>query len=362
MPPALPFNSNTLPQADTVPADTFAASSIGPGTILADARWAGFHGIGRFAREVLRRLPAHEQIERGPRPLSVAAPLWLTWKLMTRRPAVFFSPGFNPPPLCVTPFVFTIHDLIQISLPEVATPAKRLYYQLIVRPACRRAYRVLTVSEHSRERITEWSGVPAERIVNVGNGVGAPFQADGSTYEPGFPYILYVGNCRPHKNLDRLCHAFRSLSSRHPGLHLVLATVPTRHVTTHIEHLGIRSRTHVASAVTDSELASLYRGALFLALPSLAEGFGLPALEAMACGTPVVSSHAAALREIVGAAGLFMDPLDPTDMWQTMDHVLGDNDLRHRMRAVGLQRAAQFSWDRVAAKVRAVLLEAAALK
>src|SRR5512140_806094 len=111
-----------------------------PFPILSDARWTGLHGIGRFAREVLRRLPEHRQLRTGPRPLSAADPLWLAFQVMARRPAVFFSPGFNPPPLCPTPFVFTIHDLIQLQVPDVATPAKRLYYRLVVRPASRRAF------------------------------------------------------------------------------------------------------------------------------------------------------------------------------------------------------------------------------
>lgn len=325
--------------------------------ILSDARWTGPHGIGRFAREVLRRLPEHSQLENGPRPLSALDPLWLTYQVIARRPPVFFSPGFNPPPLCFAPFVFTIHDLIQVQMPDVATPAKRLYYQLIVKPACRRACRVLTVSEYSRSQIIEWSGLPQERVVNVGNGVGLPFQAEGQRYEPGFPYVLYVGNFRPHKNLHRLFLAFRGL--QYPGLRLLLAGTPNPEIATRLDEVGIRNRSTFLGALSDSELACAYRGALFLVLPSLIEGFGLPALEALACGTPVVVSRSTALPEVVGEAGIFVDPLDVEDIRRGMERVLCDHGLRTTMAQLGLQRAIQFSWDKVASRVRAVLEEAA---
>jgi glycosyltransferase involved in cell wall biosynthesis len=325
--------------------------------ILSDARWKGFHGIGRFAREVLRRLPEHHQFQNGPKPLSIADPLWLTCQVLAKRPSVFFSPGFNPPPLCPVPFVFTIHDLMQIQFPDVATRAKRLYYKLVVMPAARRAHRVLTVSEYSRRRILDWSGLPDERVINVGNGVDLPFRPDGARYEPGFPYLLYVGNFRPHKNIHRLLLAFRDLD--YPELRLVLIGTPSSEIVVHLQQLGVEGRTQILSALSDDQLASVYRGALVLVLPSLIEGFGLPALEAMACGTPVVVSRSTALPEVVGDAGLFIDPLDVEDIKRGIEHVLCGSELRTTMSALGLRRAKQFSWDGVAGRVLAVLDEAA---
>jgi glycosyltransferase involved in cell wall biosynthesis len=327
-----------------------------PLLILSDARWKGIHGIGRFASEVLRRLPKHTQLANGPKPLSIADPLWLTSQVMARRPSVFFSPGFNPPPLCFFPFVFTIHDLIQLQVPDVATPHKRFYYQLIVKPASHRAFRVLTVSEYSRVQILEWSGLPEERVVNVGNGVDLPFVPEGQRYQPGFPYVLYVGNFRPHKNLHRLMLAFRRLD--YPGLCLLLVGTPNSQMTACIRELGLQHRAAFLNTPSDHDLACVYRGATLLVLPSLIEGFGLPALEAMACGTPVVVSRNTALPEVVGEAGLFVDPLDVQDMKQAIARVLGDRELRGTLAKLGLQRAQRFSWDGVAAKVRAVLEEA----
>ncbi|HWQ53421.1 MAG TPA: glycosyltransferase family 1 protein [Bryobacteraceae bacterium] len=321
--------------------------------VLSDGRWRGIHGIGRFASEVLRRLPEHTVLENGPRPLSPLDPVWLTCNVLARRPAVFFSPGFNPPPVCPSPFVFTIHDLIQVQAPDAATLTKQFYYELILRPAARRAYRVLSVSEYSRRQIIEWSGVPEEHVVNVGNGVGPPFQADGDRYEPGFPYILYVGNFRPHKNLHRLLRAFQGLDC--PELRLLLTGNPTPPILARVQQLGLLSRTEFLGTLSDNDLSSVYRGALFLVLPSLIEGFGLPALEAMACGTPVIVSNRTALPEIAGGAALLVDPLDVCDIRQAMERMLSDSELRTTKRSAGTRRAVHYSWDQVAARVHSVI-------
>ena len=314
------------------------------GALLADARWRGPHGIGRFATEVLRRLPAHQELTGGPKPLSPLDSLWTAAQVFTRRPALYFSPGFNPP-VCRVPLAFTIHDLMQIRTPEVATPAKRLYYAAVVRPACRRANRILTVSEYSRKQILEWTGVAEERIVNVGNGVGEPFTHTGPRHEPGYRYALYAGNHRAHKNLDRLLDAFRDLSNR--DVRLVMTGIPNAAILQSVAQRNIAARTRFTGIVSDVELASLYRGAAVVVLPSLEEGFGLPALEAMACGAPVVASNTSAIPEVVGGAGLWIDPLDTGVLRRGIERVLGDPELQASMRWRGIERARLFTWDRV---------------
>jgi glycosyltransferase involved in cell wall biosynthesis len=326
------------------------------GGLLCDARWAGAHGIGRFCGEVLRRLPEHSQLTRGPKPLSAADPLWIACQVAARRPRLYFSPGFNPPPLGSVPFVFTIHDLIHIQVPAEASPAKQLYYRLIVRPACHRAHRVLTVSEYSRAQILQWSGLSPERVVNVGNGVGPPFYHDGLRRQPGFPYVLYVGNSRPHKGLFNLLLAFRGMTCS--DLRLVLAGRIGAETACCVEGLGMAHRTRIVGSPTDEDLADLYRGAVVLVLPSVAEGFGLPALEGMACGTPVIASWAGALPEVVGEAGALVDPLDVSAIRHEMECVLGSPQRQAAMRAEGIERAGGFAWDKVAARVRTVLKEA----
>jgi glycosyltransferase involved in cell wall biosynthesis len=253
--------------------------------------------------------------------------------------------------------VFTIHDLLQIRMPEVSTPAKRAYYTAIVRPACRRAFRVLVVSEYSRAQVLEWSGLPDRRVVNVGNGVGPPFGPDGDRFSPGYPYIFYAGNFRRHKNLDRLFAAFRVLRS--PELRLLLTGVPDQAIVRSVERFGVASRTEFVGRVSDDALARLYRGAELVVQPSLGEGFGLTALEAMACGAPVVASRAGALPEVVGCAAQLVDPLDTGDLRRGIERVLADLELRTAMARAGVERARLFAWDSVASRVQAVLEEAA---
>ncbi|MGI9073268.1 MAG: glycosyltransferase family 4 protein [Bryobacteraceae bacterium] len=334
-----------------------ARSEATAGTLLSDARWTGPHGIGRFAREVLSRLPAHTQLESGPKVFSAADSFWLTYQIITKRPRVFFSPGFNPPLICPAPLVFTIHDLIQIHVPEVSTLDKLLYYRAVLRPASRRAYRVLTVSNFCRDEIVKWCGLPDDRVINVGNGVGDVFRPAGPRYEPGFPYMLYVGSQRRHKNLRRLIQAFRKIN--YPELHLLVTGSATPEFRAYIAGAGIADRVRFLACVTDDKLAAVYRGAILLVLPSVSEGFGLPPLEAMACGTPVVVSRRTAPPEVVGDAGILVDPFDIDDLRSGLERVLGDTGLRSTLCRLGLRRSRQFSWDRVAERVRAVLEDAA---
>ncbi|MFL6353282.1 MAG: glycosyltransferase family 4 protein [Bryobacteraceae bacterium] len=325
--------------------------------LLSDARWNGPHGIGRFAREVLSRLPGHTQLENGPKVFSPADSFWLTYQIITKRPRVFFSPGFNPPLICPAPLVFTIHDLIQIQVPEVSTVDKLLYYRAVLRPAARRAYRVLTVSNFCRDEIITWCGLPPDRVVNVGNGVGPVFRPAGPKYEPGFPYMLYVGSQRAHKNLHRLVQAFRKIDF--PQVCLLVTGVATPEFRRSIEEAGVTDRVRFLGCVPDDQLAATYRGAMLLVLPSVSEGFGLPPLEAMACGTPVVVSRCTAPPEVVGDAGVLVNPFDIEDLRRGLELVLGDAARRSRLSRLGIQRSKHFSWDRVAERVRAVLEDAA---
>lgn len=325
-------------------------------SILADARWFGTHGIGRFARNVLSRLPHCEQLVSGPKPLSLLDPLWLTYQIVTKRPSVFFSPGFNPPALSTTPLVITIHDLTHLQLPAFATCGRRLYYRWLVRPASNRAYRVITVSEYSRMEILKWTGLPETCVVNVGNGVDPVFRPDGQRHDPGFPYILYVGAFRPHKNIGRLLSAFERID--HPNLRLVMTGKKTPELAAQLEARGMKNRVEFAGCVNDESLAALYRGAVCLILPSLIEGFGLPPLEAIACGTPVIVSRTTALPEVVGNAGVLIDPLDIEDIRNAIERMVSDRCLRERLRQAGPLRAQLFCWNRVAEKVHGVIEEA----
>jgi glycosyltransferase involved in cell wall biosynthesis len=324
--------------------------------ILADGRWIGPHGIGRFASNVLARLPQHAQLRSGPRRLSLLDPLWLSYQIGLHRPDIFFSPAFSLPAVSLSPIVFTVHDLIWLELPAsslASTCLRKLYFHAFVKRAAKRAYRVLTVSEYSRRRLLEWTGLRDDAVVNVGNGIDPIFDPSGPRYNPGFPYILYVGNFKSHKNITRLFQAFSDIA--YPRLRLLLTGSETPALRASLQSLKLEQRVRFTGYVTDHRLAELYRGALALVQPSLSEGFGLPPLEALACGTPAVVSCVAALPEVMGDAAVFVDPLDVTDIRRGVERVIGELDLRRKLIAKGRLRASLFSWDDVAARVARVL-------
>jgi glycosyltransferase involved in cell wall biosynthesis len=325
---------------------------------LGDYRWIGRHGIGRFASEVLTRLPGMQPLPVSWHPLHPLDSVSLSWALWQARPQVYFSPGFNPPVWSPVPFVFTIHDLIHIHFPAETSLAKQAYYGLVVRPAAHRAYRVLTVSAYTKREILHWTGLPDERVVVVYHGVGPVFYPEGQYHTPGYPYLFYAGNRKPHKNILRLLQGFA-----HCGLskdvRLVLTGTPEATTHTQIMALGLQNRVVYTGQLPDTELAAYYRGALALVFPSLYEGFGLPPLEAMACGTPVVTSHVTALPEVVGEAALLVDPYDIEAIAWGIQCVVEDSALRQELRHKGLERAKQFTWERTAALVWQVLHNAA---
>lgn len=327
---------------------------------VADWRWCGAHGIGRHAAEMRRRMPdaGALPIRGGPLhpldPASVSAALW------RRRPAVYYSPGFNPPLWSPCPFVFTIHDLIHLRVPQETSLSKRLYYDLVVKPACRRASFVCTQSEASRADICNWAGIPLERIVVTGCGVSAVFTATGEKYQPGFEYILYVGNQKPHKNVPRLLEAFAASRARR-----FVKLLGTGHLTAETralaEKLSIARDVVSLGILSDEALASVYRGAALLVMPSLYEGWGLPVAEAMACGTPVVTSLCTSIPEVAGDAVHYVDERDVDCIREGIDVALEDSELRVRLIERGLSRARLHSWDRVAELVREAVGNAAGL-
>ena len=307
---------------------------------------------------MLRRLPAVKPLPTGRNHLGPLDPLATSWQLRRLRPDAYFTAGFNPPVFCPVPLVFVIHDLIHLECPAESSAAKRAYYQWIVRPATRRAHAVLTVSEHSKRAIVNWASVDDKRVVVVANGVSAAFDAHGCKHKPGYPYLLHVGAHKPHKNLGRLFEAFAA-SGLAPEVRLVLTGSPQRETKAYLHRLGIAASVVFINTVCDDELAAWYRGALALVLVSLHEGFGLPALEAMACGTAVVAANSTALPEVVGDAALMVDPTDVAAIAEALKTVAQDDNLRRRLCQRGLKRAEMFSWDRTAETIGRILNEAA---
>ena len=328
-------------------------------TILADHRWCGPHGIGRFAGEVLRRVP---ELAPVPAPWPLLHPLEparLAWMLGRLRPRVYVSPGFNPPLWSPGPCVFTLHDLIHLQCPAESSLTRQAYYRLVVRPAMRWASRVLTVSKYVKQELLAWAGVPDDRIVVVGNGVGPPFDPAGPRHAPGYPYLFYVGNRKPHKNLSRLLQGY-ARSGLRGDVRLVLTGPPDAETHRQLAVLGVTDGVDYTGQLTDAELAAYYRGAVALVCPSLYEGFGLTPLEAMACGTPVLTSNVTALPEVVGEAALQVDPHDVEAIAWGLQCIVQDSALRQDLVRQGLDRARLFTWEQTATRVWQVVQEAIA--
>lgn len=331
-------------------------------SILVDTRWFGAHGIGRFATEVTNRLQKVTPLPCSlvPHPFHRLDIPWICWFLFRYRPSVYFSPGFNPPIWSPVPFIFTIHDLIFLHFPEEASSLMQPYFHWVVKSAARRAYRVITVSEFSKQEILKWADLPPEKVVVVGNGVAAEFTPDGSRHDPGYPYLLYVGNRRPHKNLERMLLAFARVQKTETRL--VLSGNPDREILSQIQDLDLEDRVVFTGFIPDTELPSYYRGAVGLILVSLYEGFGLPPLEAMACGIPVLTSNVSSLPEVVGSAAILVNPLEIDEISHGMERLINDQNLRSDLSLRGIEQAKKFSWDRAAQLTQNILDDAMSIR
>jgi glycosyltransferase involved in cell wall biosynthesis len=317
--------------------------------VLYDARWIGNHGIGRFAKEVQQHLPDLVGFQARRRPWHPLDPILLGGALLRRNPRLFFSPGYNSPLGWPGAFVFALHDLNHLYVRDNSNAAKRAYYQMIIKPACHRASFVLTVSEYSRQDIRAWAKLSEDRIINVGNGVGPPFTPAGKVFQPGYPYFLYVGSHKVHKNLPRLLKAY-AISGVRSDIRLILTGEPDEEMVRHVKELALEGRVTFIGSPSDVDLSSYYRGALALVFPSLDEGFGLPPVEAMACGTPVLTSNICSLPEIMGDSGLAVDPLNTDAIADGIRRLAENSTLNADLRRKGLARAGQFTWQKTAAK------------
>ncbi len=210
------------------------------------------------------------------------------------------------------------------------------------------------VSEYSRREIASWAGMDEQRVINVGNGVGDPFSVDGPRHEPGYPYLLYVGSHKPHKNLPRLLRAY-AISGICQDVRLVMTGIPSRELSVIVDESRLSGSVSFVGTANNEALAQLYRGALGFVFPSLYEGFGLPPLEAMACGAPVLTSNVCSLPEVVGDAGILVNPMNVEEIAVGIRTLVEDSDTRAKLRENGLLRATRFSWTETARKTAEVL-------
>lgn len=316
-----------------------------------DARKIADFGIGTYIRGLLGALvdlggndyvafaPAGARLPDGVEHVVIDAPHYSVRELVAvgraadrARLDVFHAPHYVVP-FTRVPVVVTIHDLIHLHQP-MRNPIARAYARTMLRRATRKAKRVLTVSETVRHQIREELGCDA---IVTPNGIDAIFST-GVRAAAGRPYFLFVGNDKPHKNVDAAVDAI----ARVPDATLVL-------VGSAFTRFRGRERVDVRGFVDATTLLDLYRGAIALVMPSREEGFGLPAAEAMACGTAVITSNAPALVEITGDAALHVDDASLAD---AMLRVMRDENLRATLASRGIARAKTFTWTRCATLTR----------
>ena len=267
------------------------------------------------------------------------------------------------------PAVVTVHDLSYARSPELFSRRDRTLLKL-VRGSVRRAARVIAVSEFTRTDLCEVYGVDPGKVVAIPNGVSAAFRpVDGAKeivlhrFGIDRPYVLCVGALQPRKNVPLAIEAYAQVAGRGTDCEFVIAGGDRGgrlDVLDAILRTGLTGRVHLVGRVEDETLPALYTGARALIFPSLYEGFGLPALEAMACGTPVVASNTTGLAEAVGDAGLTVDPHSASELAGAIRRVLDDPELSDRLVAAGLARAAEFTWARTARATADVYHEALA--
>jgi len=293
--------------------------------------------------------------------------LRLAWEVSRHPPDVLFVPAHVLPMVCPVPAVVTVHDLGYLHYPETHRRLDRWYLDWTTRRHAHLAACVVADSGATRSDLIRHYQADPDRIVTVYPGhnmlltrVDDPqaIAAVKMRYGIEGDYLLYLGTLQPRKNLIRLVEAFARLRPLAVDLRLVLAGKKGwlyDDLFPRVEALGLKGRVVFTGYVADDDKAPLLSGALALAYPSLYEGFGMPVLEAMACGIPVLTSNISSLPEVAGAAALLVDPLDVDAIADAMSRLINDVDLRNALVEKGYAQIRQFSWTKAAHEVLQVL-------
>ncbi len=302
-----------------------------------------------------------------PKPASLRIPLGLPLAT-TRDRADLLHVNYVAPPLGACPHVVTVHDISYELYPDFFSPRDRWMLKIMVPLTIRRAAHIITVSQHAKHEIVSRYNLSPARVTVTYEAAGEQFHPviEASVlnvvrerYGLGSQYLLALGNLQPRKNIGRLVEAYARLrrDGQLVGVQLVLAGKALwreSEIYAKVKGAGLEQEVIFPGYVDDADLPALYSGALAFVFPSLYEGFGLPPLEAMACGTPVIASNAASLPEVVGDAALTVNPTDVQALADAIHLVVSRPGLRACLIERGLRRAAQFTWRRCAEETLAV--------
>ncbi len=342
--------------------------------ICLDARMLGLFGIGTYLRHLLGYLhtgPFAVELIVHPDMVSKEPLLKHYSKIYCRAPIysaseqlllphlipkcdIFWSPHFNIPllPIRARKRLVTIHDVFHLAFAKSFKWHKRAYATAILHQAARRADRIITVSNFSKTEIVKYTEADSDKITPIYFGVDHAFWAEKKKCNPVLPlrYFLFPGGFRPHKNLQRTLEAFALLSKQY-DCHLIVLCKPEE------AHLIEQKNVIFMPQVGIGFLAHLMQNATGLIFPSLYEGFGLPPIEAMAAGCPVIASYGSSLTEICDRAALYVDPYSVSELFDTMRQLMNDAERRQSLVHAGYLRCAEFNFNLFIKKHFAVLEE-----
>jgi glycosyltransferase involved in cell wall biosynthesis len=329
--------------------------------------------VRREDREVLPVLPAHfEAVDESARGYSLAEMTGFAWRLFRDRLDLFHATHYVLPPLLQSRAVVTIHDIIHLLYPQfLPSRAAHVYARFMIHRALTRADRIITVSYNSKRDLIDYFGIPGGRTEVIYNGVSSRFRADLPVAERNRvreklgltgPYMLFLGGEKPHKNVQNVVRAFAEARRRTSLPHsLVLAGPMPKNegrLWNLISALDLGPSIVKTGIVAEEDLPPLYAGAQAFLYPTLYEGFGLPVIEAMACGTPVLTSSTSALQEIAGGYAYLVDPMDVDAIAAGIVVLATDEKVRNDFCELGKKRALDFSWSKAAEKTLAVYASA----
>ena len=321
--------------------------------IVVNGRFLGrrLTGVERYGREILRYIGSNSRVE-STRSQGWRGHAWEQLVLPAKLDghSILWSPANTGPPM-IRDQALTIHDLSPLEHPEWFRASFAAWYRLFLPMLVRRARKVLAPSEYTKQKIIKRFGI--QDVTVTPNGVDpSVFHPDAKQagFELPARYVLFVGTLEPRKNLNLLLRAWSEIKDDFKEIWLVIVGVPGN-VFRNVNYQPQMERVRFPGYVDDETLAGLYANATLFVLPSREEGFGLPALEAMASGTPVLVSDGGALPEVVGEAGMIFCLSNPDGLTSALKECLSNAGLRSALKEKGLRRAAEFSWQATAASV-----------